>query len=593
MRRRKHMFYLMKHKLLYTYFVFLLALFALFFVIYGISGETIRSIASDHSYRHLEQINFQLEDYFDRIDSVSMSLISNNEIKKRLNATDQEEILESEEFIESVLHSIYISSTSLKDIIILDNEGNDYKILGSPSDFLTILSSFEPYFDRACAARGRNIWPGMHILLSKPGMSPSQYTFLTFPTLASFTDYYTGESLGILILNTRVNHLEKILMGGNNDNEEHQLYLLDENMDLLLFQGSGKAHSLKAEMTADQSGQKEIWRDNARYLLNYVRNERTGWYLAKLISIDELMESSQRMREIFMMIFIFLVLAGVFISVLFSRTMTRDIEKIHSVVQQVHRGNFDARINSTRRDEMAEISDEVDHLISGMQALIQNYAEQKEMAAEARFLALQSQTSPHFIYNSLNFINWKLINMGQLELSDMIVALSNLIRYVVNREDDFVAMQDELDHISDYILVCNNSMSGRIRYELHVHTDISKMEIPRLLVQPIVENAVKHGVSKMIGGGAIVLSIHSENNYVLVEVANEGIEPDIEHISRILRGDSDYTPQGTGLWNVQQRIQAIYGGVCGLSYRRDEQGRTVAVIRIYNEPVNRLGRKAP
>lgn len=593
MRRKKHMFYLMKHKLLYTYFVFLLALFALFFVIYSITGETIRSIASDHSYRHLEQINFQLEDYFDRIDSVSMSLISNNEIKKRLNATDQEEILESEEFIESVLHSIYISSTSLKDIIILDNEGNDYKILGSSSDFLTILSSFEPYFDRACAAKGRNIWPGMHILLSKPGMSPSQYTFLTFPTLASFTDYYTGKSLGILILNIRTNHLKKILMGGNNDNEEHQLYLLDENMDLLLFQGSGEAYSLKAEMTADQSGQKEIWRNNTRYLLNYVRNERTGWYLVKLISIDELMESSQRMREIFMMIFIVLVLVGVFISVLFSRTMTRDIEKIHRVVHLVRQGDFDVRINSTRRDEMAEISDEVDNLIGGMQELLQNYTEQKEMAAEARFMALQSQTSPHFIYNSLNFINWKLINMGQFELSDMIVALSNLIRYAVNREDDFVDLQDELNHIADYLLVCNNSMSDRIHYELHVEDDISGLEIPRLLIQPIVENAVKHGVSKLIGGGKIILTIRREQEYMLIEVANDGMEPDIDRISRILCGDSEYTPQGTGLWNVQQRIQAIYDRNCGLFYRRDTNGRTVAAIRIYPEPVSKLGRKVP
>lgn len=211
---------------------------------------------------------------------------------------------------------------------------------------------------------------------------------------------------------------------------------------------------------------------------------------------------------------------------------------------------------------------------------------QEELALrDAKIMALQSHINPHFMNNTLEIINWEARLSGNEKVSEMIEALSTLMDAAIDRRKlPEVPLSEEMIHVNAYLYITEQRLGKRLTVEKELPEEIMGIAVPRLILQPIIENAIEHGIVPR-GGGRIVIRGRREENYLYLEIINEGefTEEDEERVKRLLAPDYDTSRESSGnmgIANVNQRLKILYGESCGLCVRRCGEEETISVLTI-------------
>ena len=307
--------------------------------------------------------------------------------------------------------------------------------------------------------------------------------------------------------------------------------------------------------------------------------EGTDWTLVQTIPIFTLLESS---RSLFLFMAFSLFLLIIF-SVLFSkiqtRTIIRPIASLSSEMAQVRDGNFDVRLPDCPQDEIGQLSTAFQEMLTRTEDLINKVYVSQIREKESAYKALEAQINPHFLYNVLDSIHWTAVRQKDWEVSDRIEALSGLFRHVLNKGDSITTIREEVNYLRNYLFLQKNKFSGRI----HVCIDIDEriMDCPtiKLLLQPLVENAVNHGLSGKEGPGNISIWTEPQGNDLLIHVEDDGLGTDEESVREMI-----YSPEETGdafaLRNIHNRIQMHYGKDYGLLFESTRNAGTIVTVRI-------------
>lgn len=321
----------------------------------------------------------------------------------------------------------------------------------------------------------------------------------------------------------------------------------------------------------------------------YQRSPFTGWTTVGVFSNQE---SVMEVREInfYVISFVFLVcLLGIAASLYLSHTISRPIVQLTSLMQQAEAGDLEIRYLGQRSDEVGLLGRSFNTMLSQIGKLLHLTEVQARQKREAEFRSLQAHIKPHFLYNTLDTIHWMARNNGARDVAEVVESLSRLFRIGLSKGNDIIHLADELEHIRSYLTIQKTRYKDKLNYAIHVSPDIQDVMVLKLLLQPLVENAIYHGIKERRGPGHITIEARESEGCLLLRVTDDGKGMDPERLARLrasirqaLEAGADPLETtgrtGYGLMNVQARIRLTFGDSYGLSVDSQEGvGTTVSV----------------
>lgn len=274
----------------------------------------------------------------------------------------------------------------------------------------------------------------------------------------------------------------------------------------------------------------------------------------------------------------------------FAWNFSSRINKFKVQMHKASRGQFDIAEKIGGEDEISDLYDDLGVMINSIETLIsQVYEErvQKEMLygkqKEMEFSMLASQINPHFLYNTLEVIRMKARTNGQEEIEDIVKMLAKIMRYTLQVKDKQVTLGQELNLVESYLKIQKYRFKDRVTYSIHVNCDVEEIYTIPLILQPIVENAMVHGIEMKKGTGHVAIHVDEINNTIRIQVIDDGVgfsEKKLQEIKEYINATTDITGNHIGLRNVNQRVKLLFGEEYGISIESQPLVKTIVQINI-------------
>ena len=332
----------------------------------------------------------------------------------------------------------------------------------------------------------------------------------------------------------------------------------------------------------DLGSRKYNYRDGTTdYFVYKQYNGLTGWNSYTVINADRIFPEQAILKNFIINFALVTTVFSGFLFVLMSTHFTRPLKELIEAMRLARQGNYGVHVDEDRRDEIGDLNKAYNFLLDEINRLIHQVYEEKLAIRNAQLTALQAQINPHFLYNTLDSINWMLIDKGDFTSSRIIQSLGRMLRYSISTEDADVTLADEISFVKSYLLIQKNRMEDRLDYSIEIPPALLDQPVPRLFLQPIVENAIKHGLNATSQSGKIRIWAEKGDG-VRVVVEDTGVGMSQEAIDRLgqvpLPKDDDSTH--IGLANVDRRIKLKYGEDYGLSIQSRKNQGTAVTIRL-------------
>ncbi|CAM4427829.1 cache domain-containing sensor histidine kinase [Paenibacillus tarimensis] len=370
---------------------------------------------------------------------------------------------------------------------------------------------------------------------------------------------------------------------------------LNRQADFIILNGDRAVYPLDPPETvaglsalgAGEQGFRIIDRDGKRYFMTYVPSEYTSWTYLTMIPYDDIFDRIATVKQLSIVLFGALFLAAVIFSFRFSKGITDPIERLNAKMKRVQMGNFtyteDPDDKLMPMDEAGQLHRNFRIMLQRIDELIkENYVKQLSIK-ESEFKMLQAQINPHFLYNTLETINWTAKMGGQKQISVMVESLGYLLRSSIGLKEPLIPLEQELDIVSHYINIQKIRFEERLAFELDIPGHLKPYSIPKLSLQPLVENAVNYGLEQMLECCQIKVSASDEGDYILLSVEDNGPGMDESLLEQLNQGVVKPKGTGVGLRNINERVKLLFGESYGLSIRSKRGEGTCVSIRLPKE----------
>ncbi|MFB9276718.1 sensor histidine kinase [Cohnella cellulosilytica] len=329
-----------------------------------------------------------------------------------------------------------------------------------------------------------------------------------------------------------------------------------------------------------ETGQRLVRLGGEQHLVSYAKSKQLGWYLVDYTPYQSVITPITEQRNFFYVIIGLLLVLAVAASFLLYRNVQRPLGKLIGSVQRIKRGDYSARIDYQAKNEFDYLIFQFNEMSDQIQLLIEDVYAEKLRSREATLKQLQSQINPHFLYNSLFFI----INSAEMNDRRSVVQMSQNLaeyyRYATRVENQSVTLEEELELVRSYLMIQNLRM-GRVQFEIDVPEKMLDLELPRLILQPIVENAIVHGAEKSPEGGMITITGKQDDRYNMIFVQDDGPGMDPQRLRDLQAELAQPMSEevGCGTWNVHRRLQYRFGGQSGLAFEQLPMGGLCVTIK--------------
>lgn len=333
----------------------------------------------------------------------------------------------------------------------------------------------------------------------------------------------------------------------------------------------------------------EIWENDVQIVTSLLR-ETIFQYI--FFEIKDLQQARTQYQNFFVEMIRFSVVAFAAIFVLITAlsyyiplSITRPIRKLSEVTDQVAKGDLTVRSDVRSGAEVSVLSDSLNTMIDKIDELLEQVKKEQIRLRKAEFELLQSQINPHFLYNTLDAIVWLAEAGEQKKVVSMVGSLSDFFRTSLNQGKDIITIKEELQHSRSYLEIQQMRYQDILNYEIHVPEELHRYLIPKITIQPLVENALYHGIKNKRGLGRIVISGRKEEDFLILQIEDNGIGMRKERLDQVKEGMNQKIPTEKdiyGLYNVNERIRLNFGEKYGLSIESTYgEGTVVSVILPY------------
>ncbi|OWA35974.1 two-component sensor histidine kinase [Saccharibacillus sp. O16] len=429
----------------------------------------------------------------------------------------------------------------------------------------------------AAAASGEAMFVGPH-----PVKSDNGSTYDVFSVVRVIRSLESGEQLAVLKIDVPSSDLrERIanLSGGG----ERSVAVIDGS-GVPIYE-SGKFPDSTGSLASYQgSGTVTLGSGRSSVLMTYVTSPVTGWTVLQAVPMSVLLRDAETVNRQMLLVGFACLVASILVSILYSLRITRPLSRLRRSMKLVEKGEFGVSIPVESDDEIGHLSRTFNLMVSRLGSLTYRLYETEIREKNAEIASLQSQINPHFLYNTLGSISMYAELEGNREVVSMTNHLSALLRYSMGGGRDEVTIREEIQHIRGYLAIQSIRYEERLRYRIEVEPGLMECSLIRLTLQPIVENAIIHGLEHGSGEVAMVISVGRRDGQIRVSVEDDG--PGMTEEALQLQNDKMQEgllpegPGGHGLVNVHRRLVLKYGSSFGVQLEQVESGGIRAIIHL-------------
>lgn len=331
--------------------------------------------------------------------------------------------------------------------------------------------------------------------------------------------------------------------------------------------------------------------DNNIYILTELIQDNIQYYIYyQTQSIESLkMQLNSQIQKFIVLWVVLLICIGVcilLVATIISNGITGPIRRLCGVTKQISEGDFSVRAEVKTRDEVAQLSDSINEMSQHLEVMVSQIKEDERKMRYAELRLLQEQINPHFLYNTLDTIIWLIEGNLTEQAVDMVVSLSDFFRLVLSHGQEFITIKDEELHIHSYLEIQQVRYHDILDYEIHIDSELYPYKILKLTLQPLVENALYHGIKYKRAKGKITIagSMIDDGNgkKICLSVMDNGVgmaKEDVERLQKEITRPCKETESGFGLANVNERIRMNFGMEYGMTITsKKDEGTTVTLI---------------
>ncbi|CAM4329343.1 sensor histidine kinase [Paenibacillus tarimensis] len=313
--------------------------------------------------------------------------------------------------------------------------------------------------------------------------------------------------------------------------------------------------------------------DGEKYLVNSVMSRSTGWYLIDYMPFSDILRPIHKSNELFYISAGSLLVMSCLAAYLLYAQVQVPLRQLVIAFQRLKNADYTVRLKPKGHTEFSFLYERFNMMVEQIEELFQHVYKEQLHVKEARLKQLQSQINPHFFYNCFSFIS----SMAKLENHHAVVAMSQSLskyyRYTTRQERDLVSLGEELDFVDNYLVIQKMRMN-RLHFEILVSARLRRIEIPPLVIQPLVENAVLHGIEPNADAGEIRIRCDADGPHIRIAVEDNGKGMAVEdRMALQYKMDKPMDEEmGCGLWNVHQRLQLGFGTEAGIRFEHSQLG---------------------
>lgn len=399
--------------------------------------------------------------------------------------------------------------------------------------------------------------------------------------------------------------LEKLIAG--NEMFFDDIIIIDEQGNRLLGETPVSSEELlelwnqEKDETGSGEGNSIILEDDTKYLVTTACISENGWKVFGLKSEQELLESLRELRKDIFKIMLFLFAVSMALIIFIMKRLTDALNRLERQMACARNGDFGVRFFYPYKDEIGSLSESFNYMIEEVQNLINkqnqsiidlrverdHVAEMQKQKREAELKALQAQINPHFLYNTLNAITWQAADKGIDDVSLMANSLGRFFRLSLSKGVEIISLSDEIEHVRSYLNIQGIRYQNKLCYEIDIPAEFLECRTLKLILQPLVENAIYHGIKKKKRGGLIRITAEKGScgsvDSIRLIVWDNGVGIPNQTLMRMndeLRNGVSSTNEGYGVYNVNERIRLYYGNDFGLAYESEAGSFTKAILTI-------------
>lgn len=388
-------------------------------------------------------------------------------------------------------------------------------------------------------------------------------------------DYESGENIGLLVISVKESFIFNQIKSSI---EEYETIVLTDATGKVLTASDKSLLGttiLNESYTVKPSASKAYYSaevDGQQQLVSYYHMPKTAWNVYIFSPHDKIFEKMNRVQWYNWILFFLIIGLCIILTYIISRRLTVPIKALYRDMNKVEKGDMSIRSNIDSKDEIGFLAYRFNRMVSRIQQLHNEVISQQEKKRRAELEALQSQINTHFLFNTLTSIRYMVVTGDAQQADSVIVSLVKLLRKTFARKSEFVLIKEELEHLKHYLIIQKARLQNSFTVTWAVDEHILQFRMLTFLLQPIVENALFHGIEPLKKLGHVEIKGYEQKGYIYFEITDNGIGPQGDTIEDTFQGT------GTGLQNIRNRLYMHFGPDAGVTIERIDQKFTKTTL---------------
>lgn len=545
--------------------------FGILYYIYSEFSEMMRNQIELDASNQLEQVNINIDRQLQTALSAMNSISLDNDIINLLQ-TPQNSERDKLDATKLMDKKFYVVTTTILDdsskISLYDMNNNLYT-----NGTHTVYQSYSAeLMDKIVQKNGFMVWSIQNSLSDE-----SKMDYITVGKLVKDSDF---KNLGIALISIPADKILDIL--GTGDSSSRKFGFLISEDGSVLGNNPEEMTTTYLQLKPQLSTGNKTFEANLEgnmYLVSTYALSLPGWHVVQVIPFTEMYHKVSQMGGITVLILIVTMTIFIALIIFFSSMLTKPLRELRQVMKQVEVGNLNVSCEVKSKDEIGLLSKSMNNMLVRLKYHIENELILQRQKEHAKLKALQSQITPHFLYNTMNTIRWMSVMSGTKNITKMLISLGHLLNMSIHRGQENIKFSEELENVRHFLMI----QKYRFGETIVVKEDISPSSldcfVPKLSLQPLVENVYQHGKFDH-SQGQLVIRTKFVQNKLFVEVADSGIgftKERMDEIRKSLNQPFSDSSSGIGLKNVHDRVQLMYGSGYGINLAYEDHMNVVSI----------------